>query len=84
MVVYLSFFNLLTIFTMMPAIRLRLTRIHNDEEKNVAIKTMGLFKLNEITRMDMPKIKEDSTRSEDRKKANHQKKDFIKTYDTYS
>ncbi len=79
MVVYLSFFNLFTIFTMMPAIRLRLTRIHNEEEKKVAIKTMGLFKFNEITRMDMPKIKEHKTRSEDRKKPNHQKKDFIKT-----
>ena len=79
MVVYLSFFNLFTIFTMMPAIRLRLTRIHNEEEKKVAIKTMGLFKFNEITRMDMPKTKEHKTRSEDRKKPNHQKKDFIKT-----
>ena len=42
--------------------------------------TMGLFKFKEMTRTKMPKIKEDNTRSEDRKKANHQKKDFIKTY----
>jgi len=64
---------------MRPAMRARLTRIHNEEEKKVTIKTMGLFKFNEITRMDMPKIKEHKTRSEDIKKPNHQKKDFIKT-----
>ena len=45
------------------------------------MKTMGLFKFKEMTRTEMPKIKEDNARSEDRKKANHQRKDFIKTYD---
>ena len=43
--------------------------------------TIGLFKFKEMTRTEMPKIKEDNTRSEDRKNANHQRKDFIKTYD---
>ena len=43
--------------------------------------TMGLFKFKEMTSTEMPKIKEDNTKSEDRKKANHQRKDFIKTYD---
>ena len=79
MVIYFPSFNLLANITIRPAMRARLTRIHNEEEKKVAIKTMGLFIFNEIKRMAMPKIKEHKTRSEDRKKPNHQKKDFIKT-----
>ncbi len=59
--------------------RLRLTRIHSDEEKKVATNIKGLFILNEATRINMPKIREDKTRSEAREKPDHQKRDFIKT-----
>lgn len=65
----------------MPAIRLRLTRIHNEDEKKLAMNTMGLFKFNEMTSTEMPNINEDKTRSDAKKKANHQRKDFIKTCD---
>jgi len=36
-------FNLITIFTIRPAIRLRQTRIMRQEEKKVAMKIKGLF-----------------------------------------
>ena len=75
---YLLFFNLITIFTIRPAIRLRLTRIIRDEEKRVAMEIRGLWILNEMIRIYMPKIKKDNISSEDRKRPNHQKKGFIK------
>jgi len=45
----------------------------------VATNIKGLFILNEATRINIPKIREDKTRSEARIKPDHQKKDFIKT-----
>ena len=64
--------NLITIFTIRPAIRLRQTRIIRQEEKKVAMKIKGLFKLNEMARINMPKIKKNMSRSEDKQIPHHQ------------
>jgi len=65
-------FNLITIFTIRPAIRLRQTRIIRQEEKKVAMKIKGLFKLNEIARICMPNIKKNKIRRDDKQIPHHQ------------
>jgi hypothetical protein len=57
---------------MRPAIRLRHTRIIRHEEKKVAMKIKGLFKLNEMARIQIPKIRKNNTGSKVRKIPNHQ------------
>jgi predicted transcriptional regulator len=71
-------FNLITTFTTRPAIRLRHTRIIRHEEKKVAMKIRGLFKLNEITSIQMPKIRMDRSKRKEIKIPHHQIKGFIR------
>jgi len=43
----------------------------------VAMEIKALFTLNEIMRIEMPKIKKDKANSDDREMPNHQNNDFI-------
>jgi len=57
---------------MSPAIRLRLTRIISEDEKNREITIIGLFTLKEMVSMQMPKMRRAVTRIAMRQKQNHQ------------